>query len=164
MTKSPRFARLALGAMVAALVAAMVLAHAPGPAAALAMAWRVESMTDKDSGAKTCRIISLGDDVTASLSQDQQDGEAAWTVLIGFDNQPDSLRYFRVNWKIFQTAEPRFQGDDAAAIIALLKEPGEFVFEWIKGPNETKRGALFGVGDFAAKAALCEAWLSGTST
>lgn len=150
-------------ALAAVLVVAALLSYAPRPAAALAMAWRVESMTDAQSGAKTCQIISLGEDVTARLAQATPEGEAVWSVLIGYDNQPGSLRYFRVNWKIFQTAEASFTGDDASAIIALLKEPGEFVFEWIKGPNETKRGALFGVGDFATKAALCEAWLSGTS-
>ncbi|MFP6729969.1 MAG: hypothetical protein VCD50_07380 [Alphaproteobacteria bacterium] len=157
MTKSPPTV------LIAFLMAAALLIHTPRPAAALAMAWRVESMVDAQSGAKTCQIISLGEDVTARLAQDAPDGDGVWSVLIGFDNQPGSLRYFRVNWKFFQTAEPSFEGDDASAIITLLKEPGEFVFEWIKGPNETKRGALFGVGDFAAKAALCEAWLSGTS-
>ena len=156
MTISPRFA-------LAALAVVAVLHAAPRPAAAISMSWSVESMINQDNGQKTCRVISLGGDVTASLSQEGQELEAVWSVLVGVDNQPGSLRYLRINRERFQTDEPSFLGSDAAAIVALLKDPGYFVFEWFKEPDETKRGALYDVGDFAAKAALCEAWVSGTS-
>ena len=53
-------------------------------------------------------------------------------------------------------------GGDAAEIVALLKTPGEVVFEWGKRPDYSKRGGLFATGDFAAKAAQCERWIGET--
>ena len=140
----PRFA------LAAVLAVAVLLIHMPRSAAIISMSWRLESMVDANSGEKICRVISLGDDVTARLNENPDGVEAAWSVMVGVDNQPGSVRYLRINRKIFQTAEPSFVGDDAADIVALLKDPGDFVYEWIKGPEETKRGALYSIGDFAA--------------
>ncbi len=157
MSIAPKFA------LAAALAVAVLLTQAPRPAAMISMSWRVVSNIDQDSGEKTCRVISLGDDVTARLSLKSSGGEPVWSVTVGFDNQPGSLRYLRIKRELYQTDKPLFSGSDAAAIVALLKTPGDFVYEWIMSPNETKRGALYGNGNFAAKAALCEAWLSATS-
>lgn len=156
---------------LAALAVTGLLYQAPRPVAVTAvavipMAWRVERMIEPDSGLETCRVVSLGGDVVARLSREHwgQGSEAVWSVMVGVDNVPGSLRYLRIDRKIFQTAEPSFRGDDAADIVARLKVPGRFVFEWIQGSNQAKRGGLYGAGDFAAKAAVCETWLLGTRT
>ena len=57
-------------------------------------------------------------------------------MRVGSDNQPGSLRYLRVNERFFQTDEPNFRGAEAAAIVELLKTPGEFAFEWAQRPDE----------------------------
>lgn len=152
---------------LAALAVAGLLPQPPRPAAVIPaavipMSWRVERVIDPDSGLKTCRVVSLGGDVIARLSRERGQGrEAVWSVLVGVDNRPGSLRYLRIEEKIFQTAEASFRGAAAADIVARLKAPATFVFEWIQDFDEAKRGGLFGAGDFAAKAADCEAWLLG---
>ena len=157
---------------LAALAVAGLLPQAPRPAAVILiavipiaeipMSWRVERVTEPDGGHKTCRVLSLGGDVIAILSRSRRGREAVWSVTIGVDNRPGSLRYLRIEEKIFQTAEPSFRGAAAADIVARLKAPATFVFEWIQDFDEAKRGGLFGAGDFAAKAAECETWLLGT--
>ncbi len=157
MTIPPKFV------LAAALAVAVLLTQAPRPAAMISMSWRVVSMIDQDSGEKTCRVISLGDDVTARLSLKSPAEEPVWSVIVGFDNRPGSVRTLEIKRELYQTDKPAFSGGDAAAMVALLKTPGDFVYKWIKSPNETQRGALYGNGNFAAKAALCVAWLSATS-
>ena len=84
-----------------------------------------------------------------------------WTVRVGFDNQPGSLRYLRINRSYYTTTGVVFYGPEADAIVALLKSPGEFAFEWAKRPDYSKQQGLFGNGDFATKAAQCEGWMKG---
>ena len=127
------------------------------------MAWRVERVGDTDAGARRCLVVSLGGTVKAALSRTGEPGGTAWTVTVGFGNQPESLRYLRINDAIFQTAEPAFRGADAEVIVARLKRPGEFAFEWFRAPDSAKQPGLFGTGNFAAKAADCEAWIAGTA-
>ncbi len=161
MTISPRVA------LAAVLLVAALLCYGPRPAAAMiAMSWTLESRVDPATGDKSCLITSLGGDITARMSLDSQDYTTIWSVMVGFDNQPGSVRYLRIDGEVFQNAEASFQGDVADDIVARLitPTPGLFVFEWIKGPDETKRGGLYAAGNFAAKASLCEAWLWGTST
>ena len=146
----------------AAVIPAAVIPIAVIPIAVIPMSWRVERVIEPDSGHKACRVLSLGGDVIAILSRSRRRPEAAWSVTIGVDNRPGSLRYLRIEEKIFQTAEPSFRGAAAADIVARLKAPATFVFEWIQDFDEAKRGGLFGAGDFAAKAAECETWLLGT--
>ena len=160
MTISPRVA------LAAALLVAALLYQAPHAAAMIAMSWTLESKVDPATGDKSCLITSLGGDITARMSLDSQEYTTIWSVMIGFDNQPGSVRYLRIDGEVFQNAEASFQGDVADDIVARLITPipGLFVFEWIKGPNEVKRGGLYAAGNFAAKASLCEAWLWGSST
>ena len=87
---------------------------------------------------------------------------AAWTVIVGHGNTPGSLRYLRIGKAIYTSGRPRFRDSEAGEIVARLRLPGEFVFEWAQGPDQAKRGGLFGTGDFAAKAAICEGWVGGT--
>ena len=129
---------------------------------AIAMAWRIDREIGAASGDKICLVISLGRDVIARLSKEPRAKTAAWSVTIGFDNQPGSLRYLRINKTIFQTDKDSFRGTEAKEIVALLKSPGEFAFEWAKRPDYAKRPGLFGNGDFAAKAAECDRWMTGT--
>jgi hypothetical protein len=159
--------RLALA--VLALVAAAATALADGgragllrPIAGVPMAWRIERVADPASGDKTCLVISMGGEVRARLSEEGRAKAAAWSLSVGFDNQPGSLRYLRIGKRYFQNAEDSFRGAEAEEIVARLKRPGEFVFEWAQRPDHTKRGGLYGTGDFAAKAAACEAWMKGT--
>ena len=154
------------GALSAVLLAAALLCFGPRPAVALAMSWTLESRVDPATGDKSCKVISLGGDITAHLAPEGQEKTMTWSVMIGFDNQPGSVRYLRIDGKVFQNAEASFQGAEAVDIVARLvtPSPGLFLFEWIKGPDEVKRGGLYGPGNFATKASLCEAWLSGTST
>lgn len=160
MTLPPRIA------LAAVLSVAALLYQAPRADAMIAMSWTLESKVDPATGGKSCTISSLGGDITAHLSLDPQNKTAIWTVMIGFDNQPGSVRYLRIDGKPFQTAEVSFQGPEADDIVARLitPTPGLFFFEWIKGPNEIERGGLYSAGNFAARASLCEAWLSATST
>ncbi len=152
-------------ALAAVLLVAGLLYQASPAAAMIAMSWSLESRVDPATGDKSCLITSLGGDITARLSLDK-DYTTIWSVMVGFDNQPGSVRYLRIDGEVFQNAEASFQGDVAVDIVARLitPTPGLFVFEWIKGPNEAKRGGLYGAGNFAAKASLCEAWLWGSST
>ncbi len=123
------------------------------------MAWRVDREDDAASGDRSCFLISWGGDVIVRLHKPRQAKAAAWSVMMGFDSQPGSVRYLRINRKYFTTAEQGFRGAEADEIVQLLKSPGEFAFEWAKRPDHAKRGGLFGTGDFAAKAAQCERWV-----
>ena len=135
--------------------------------AAIPMAWRIERVADPASGDKSCFVISMGGDVRARLFKEPRATAAAWSLRVGFDNQPGSLRYLRIGKRYFQSAEESFRGAEAEEIVERLKSPGEFVFEWAQRLDDTKRGhakrgGLYGTGDFAAKAAACEAWMKGT--
>ena len=129
---------------------------------AIPMAWRIDRETGSALGHRSCLVVSLGGDVIARLSKERRAKTAVWSVTIGFDNQPGSLRYLRVNKTIHQTDKDSFRGTEAKEIVELLKSPGEFAFEWAKRPDYAKRPGLFGTGDFAAKAAECQRWMMGT--
>lgn len=131
-------------------------------AAAIPTSWRIQRELDLDSGRRSCALVSHGGDVTARLAQRRSPDSPAWSVLVGYDNQPGSLRYLRINRVIHTTAETGFDGAEAAEIVEELKSPGEFAFEWAKRPDFAKRLGLYGTGDFAAKAAVCEDWIEGT--
>lgn len=107
-------------------------------------------------------MISRGGDVVARLRELRQGPPPAWSVVVGFDNQPGSLRYLRINDSYFTSDAPSFHGSEADAIVALLGTPGVFTFEWAQRPDYAKRQGLFGTGDFAANAAACEDWMKGT--
>ncbi len=123
------------------------------------MAWRVDRKDDAASGDRSCFLISWGGDVIVRLHKPRQATAATWSVMIGADSQPGSVRYLRINRKYFTTAEQGFRGAEADEIVQLLKSPGEFAFEWAKWPDHSKQGGLFGTGNFAAKAAECERWV-----
>ena len=131
------------------------------PAAALPMAWRVEREGGDGPGVRACVVVALTGDVRARLSEPEAGGAAAWTVRVGADNQPGSLRYLRLGKRIFQTAEERFDGAVAAEIVARLKRPGAFVLEWAASPGGAKRGGLYQTGNFADRAESCETWMGG---
>lgn len=122
----------------------LILAAAPaGPLRhvdAVPMTWRIERRSGPEAGAKSCLVISLGGNVTALLTKPRGASAGIWSVRVGYDNQPGSLRYLRIDKKYFQTDRPSFRGGDAAEIVALLKAPGEVVFEWGKRPDYSKRG------------------------
>ncbi len=154
---------------VLALVAAAVMAGPDGDRAgllrqiaAIPMAWRIERVVGPESGDKSCFVISSGGDVRARLFKERRAKAAAWSLRVGFANQPGSLRYLRIGKRYFQSAEESFRGAEAEEIVERLKSPGEFVIEWAQRPDHAKRGGLYGTGDFAAKAAACEAWMKGT--
>ncbi len=126
--------------------------------AAEAMTWQVERRSDAATGPRSCHVRSLGGHLTAVLTEA---APPAWSVRIGFDNRPGSLRYLRVGRRIHQTEAATFRGAEAQAIVDSLKAPGEFVFEWELGPDAEKQGGLFLTGDFADKAAICEDWIAG---
>lgn len=130
-------------------------------ASAVPMSWRVERM-NLASGDRSCFVISRVGEVSARLLRERQAETATWSVRVGIDNQPGSLRYLRINKRYFQTAHQSFRGSDAVEIIELLRLPGEFAFEWGQRPDYAKRGGLFGTGDFSARAAECERWVYGT--
>jgi hypothetical protein len=155
----------------AQLVLAVMLLMAPpdlegaGPLhriGGLPMAWRIDREVDPASGDRSCAVISLGGNVSARLIKERRAKTASWSVRVGRDNQPGSLRYLRIERRYFQTDQPDFRGAEADAIVELLKSPGEFVFEWGQRPDYAKRTGLFGTGDFAARAAECERWINGT--
>ena len=129
---------------------------------AIPMTWRIERRSDSEAGAKSCLVISLGGNVTARLSKRRGASAGTWSVRVGYDNQPGSVQYLRINKKYFQTDRRSFRGSDAAEIVELLKAPGVFAFEWGQRPDYSKRGGLFATGDFAAKAARCERWMGET--
>ncbi len=131
------------------------------PAAALPMAWRVEREAGDGPGARACAVVSLGGEVRARLAEREAGGAAAWAVRVGVGNQPGSLRYLRLGKRIFQTAEKRFEGAEAAEIVARLKLPGRFVLEWAARPDGAKRGGLYQTGNFAERAETCETWMTG---
>ncbi|MFP6740882.1 MAG: hypothetical protein VCD33_04510 [Alphaproteobacteria bacterium] len=130
---------------------------------ALPMAWRVERARDSETGARHCAVIAFGRNVVAVMSKDADAGPAAWTVVVGSNNDDDSIRYLRVDDAIFQTTAPAFVGVEASAIVQRLKRSSEFAFEWASAPDGAKRPGLFGTGDFAARAADCEIWMDGTA-
>lgn len=131
------------------------------PAAALPMAWRVEREDGDGPGARACVVAALTGELRARLAEPEAGGAAAWTVRVGVDNQPGSLRYLRLGKRIFQTAEERFDGAEAAEIVARLKRPGEFVLEWAAGPGGAKRGGRYATGNFAEPSEACETWMTG---
>ncbi len=85
------------------------------PAAALPMAWRVEREPGDGPGTRACAVVALTGEVRVRLTEAKSGGAAAWAVWVGVDNQPGSLRYLRVGKRIFQTAEERFDGAEAAS-------------------------------------------------
>jgi hypothetical protein len=129
--------------------------------ATIPMTWRIERSIDPSSGHKSCFVVSRGGNVTVRLFKERKAKIATWSVLVGFDNHPGSLRYLRINRTYYQTNEQSFRGTEATEIVDLLKSPGVIAFEWGKRPDYTKRQGLFGTGDFAAKAATCERWVLG---
>jgi hypothetical protein len=130
------------------------------PIAALPMAWRVEREPGDGPGTRACAVVAMTGEVRVRLSE-AEGSAAAWAVHVGVDNQPGSLRYLRVGKRIFQTAEARFEGAEAAEIVARLKLPGDFVLEWAAGPGGAKRGGLYQTGNFAEQAEACEIWIAG---
>ncbi len=128
---------------------------------AISMTWRIHRETGSASGHKSCLVIAGGGDVTVRLFKERQAKTPTWSVRVGLDSQPGSLRYLRINKRYFQTQQQSFLGTEADEIVELLKSPGVFAFEWAQGPDQAKRPGLFGTGDFAAKAAACERWLRG---
>ena len=133
----------------------------PWAAAALPMAWRVERQTDFGSGSKTCVVVSLGEDVAVRFFKKHSTVRPSVSVRIGFDNQPASLRYLRVNRKVFVSDKDSFVGPVADDIVERLKSRGQFAFEWAKRPGYAKRQGLFGTGNFAARVEDCTRWLNG---
>ncbi len=135
------------------------------PVAALPMAWRVEREPGDGPGARACAVVSLGGEVRARLAEPERGGQgesvAAWAVRVGVGNQPGSLRYLRIGTRIFQTDRARFEGAEAADIVARLKRPGIFVLEWAARPDGAKRGGLYQTGNFAERAETCETWMTG---
>jgi hypothetical protein len=131
------------------------------PIAALPMAWRVEREPGDGPGTRACAVVALTGEVRVRLTEAKSGGAAAWAVWVGVDNQPGSLRYLRVGKRIFQTAEERFDGAEAAEIVARLKLPSDFVLEWAAGPGGIKRGGLYQTGKFAEQAEACESWIAG---
>ncbi len=127
------------------------------PAAALPMAWRVEREPGDGPDERSCSVVALTGELRARLAEQDH----AWTVRIGVGNQPGSLRYLRVGKRIFQTAEARFEGAEAAEIVARLKIPEVFVLEWAAGSGGAKRGGLYATGNFAERAETCETWITG---
>ena len=99
--------------------------------AALPMAWRVERELGPGPGGRACAVVSLGGELRARLAEPEEggpgDSEPAWAVRVGVGNQPGSLRYLRLGKRIFQTAEARFEGAEAAEIVARLKPPCQVV-------------------------------------
>ena len=129
---------------------------------AIPMTWYITRDMDPEAGQRSCAVTSLGRDVTARLTEAPEVDKPAWSVRVGFDNQPGSLRYLRINDAYYTTDQESFTGAEAEEIVRRLKSPGEFAFEWAKRPDHAKRPGLFGTGDFAAKAAECERWIAGT--
>lgn len=145
-----------------ALILVLAVATMAVPAQAVApMTWQVEKLRDAATGVRSCHVRSLGGHVTAVLAEASPSASPAWSVRIGFDNRPGSLRYLRVGRSIHQTDAASFRGPEAKAIVERLKAPGEFVFEWELGSGANKQGGLFLTGDFAEKAAVCEDWIAG---
>ena len=154
--------RLVLALMLG--VASPAMAPADGPAAslprsvaAIAMTWRIDREVGADD--RSCFLIARGGDVVVRLYLGRDAAAAVWSVLVGFESQPGTVRYLRINKTYFTTAEAGFRDAEAETIVGLLKAPGEFAFEWFKWPNAAKQVGLYGTGDFAAKAAACEAWI-----
>ncbi len=131
------------------------------PAATLPMAWRVAREPGDGSGGRACAVVSLTGELRARLAEPEEGGVAAWAVRVGVGNQPGSLRYLRIDTRIFQTDRVRFEGAEAAEIVARLKRPGVFVLEWAAGPDGVKRGGLYQTGNFAEQAETCETWITG---
>ncbi len=131
------------------------------PVAALPMAWRVERELGPGPGVRACVVIGLTGELRARLAEPEEGGAPAWTVRVGVGNRPGSLRYLRVGKRIFQTAEARFEGAEAAEIVVRLKLPDVFVLEWAARPDGAKRGGLYATGNFAEAAETCETWMTG---
>ncbi|MHA1151996.1 MAG: hypothetical protein ACTSQ7_04900 [Alphaproteobacteria bacterium] len=135
------------------------------PVAALPMAWRVERELGDGPGGRACAVVSLGGELRARLAEPEEGGpgesEPVWAVRVGVHNQPGSLRYLRVSKRIFQTTKVRFDGAEAAEIVARLKLPDVFVLEWAARPDGAKRGGLYATGNFAERAEICETWMTG---
>ncbi len=131
------------------------------PVAALPMAWRVARELGDGPGGRACAVVSLGGELRARLAERGQNKTAAWAVRVGVGNQPGSLRYLRIGKRIFQTDREKFEGAEAAEIVARLKLPGRFVLEWAASPDGAKRGGLYQTGKFAERAQACETWITG---
>ncbi len=127
------------------------------PVAALPMAWRVEHEAGDGPGRRSCSVVAMTGELRARLAEP----DLAWTVRVGVGNQPGSLRYLRLGKRIFQTAGARFEGAEAAEIVARLKLPEVFVLEWAASPDGAKRGGLYATGNFAEGAETCENWMAG---
>lgn len=143
------------------MLKSLLLVLALLPAAALPMAWRIEREAGSGPDERACTVVSMTGEVRARLAEPDEGGAAAWVVRVGVDNQPGSLRYLRVGKRIFQTDQERFDGAEAAEMVARLKRPGVFVLEWAAQPEGAKRGGLYQTGNFAEQAETCETWMQG---
>jgi hypothetical protein len=147
--------------VVSAILAGTILSVSTILAAAIPMWWALDQDIDLTTGERVCTLTSHGGDVTARLTQESGARAATWSVIVGHGNAPNSLRYIRIGKAYYTSDQPSFQGSDAEEIVARLKSPGAFSFEWAQAPDYAKRQGLFGTGDFVAKATACEQWIGG---
>ncbi len=148
-------------AMLLVAVAAMVLPGLLQPVGAIPMVWRIDRGSAAGEPA-ICAVVSLGGDVNARLHKGEPGDDLAWSVAIGAGSEPNSVHYLRIGRQIFQTDGEEFGAADSRRIVEALKSPGEVAFEWFQRPGFVKRQGLFATGDFAARAAKCERWMTGT--
>lgn len=112
----------------AALVVTLILATAPvfhalGDArqiATIPTSWAVEQGIDSATGQRFCLVVSRGRNVTARLTQESGARSAAWTVIVGHNNSPGSLRYLRIGKAYYTSDRPSFRGGDAKEIMGRL--------------------------------------------
>ena len=100
----------------AATFAALLLAAGTVPPQEISnipMAWQITQGINPSTGNRHCTVVSLGGDVTAGLSQEENAGPALWSVRVGFGNQPGSLRYIRINRQYYTTDKESFRGKAA---------------------------------------------------
>ncbi len=148
-------------AMLLATVAVTAFSGLMRPVDAIPMAWRIDRGSAAGEPA-ICAVVSLGGDVNALLRKGEPGDALAWSVAIGAGSEPNSVHYLRIGRQIFQTSGEEFGAADSRRIVEALKSPGEVAFEWFQRPGFIKRQGLFATGDFAARAAKCERWMTGT--
>ena len=84
------------------------------------MSWTVEQSIDSGTGDRICLVVSRGRDVTARLAQESGARTAAWTVIVGHDNSPGSLRYLRIGKAYYTSDRPSFRDSEAKEIVGQV--------------------------------------------
>lgn len=130
-----------------------------GTYTAAAPGWTTSRENGEASGNQSCFVHSPGFDVMVHYFKHPSRAAPLLSVSVGYDNYPGSFQYLAVDGQRFSTSEDRFDGREAAEIIAAIRSGTTLAFEWSEWPNYQKHEGRVSLSGASARLDQCEAWL-----